>query len=58
MAEPSLELVVQLLRQVQQDGRETRETVREILRRVSNLERLAGYSADADAYREASIARS
>lgn len=57
MAEPSLEAIVSLIRQIQQDLRETRETSREILRRVSNLERLVSYRAVADADREARIDR-
>lgn len=46
MAEPSLELALQLLRQMQLDLRDTKETAREILRRVSNLERLAAERVD------------
>lgn len=49
--------IVSVRRQMQHDARETRETSREILRRVSNLERLASYRAVADADREARIDR-
>lgn len=38
MAEPSLEMIMQLLPQMQQDGRETRENVCELVRRVSGVE--------------------
>ena len=57
MAEPSLEAILSLIRQIQHDARETRETSREILRRVSNLERLVSYRAVADADREARVDR-
>jgi hypothetical protein len=57
MAEPSLDTIVSLVRQIQHDARETRETLREILRRVSHLERLVSYRAVADADREARIDR-
>lgn len=57
MAEPSLEAIVSLIRQIQHDVRDVRETSREILRRVSNLERLVSYRAVADADREARIDR-
>ena len=57
MAEPSLETIVSLIRQIQHDIRDVRETSREILRRVSNLERLVSYRAVADAEREARIDR-
>lgn len=57
MVEPSLEAIVSLIRQIQHDVRDARETSREILRRVSNLERLISYSAVADADREARIDR-
>lgn len=57
MAEPSLETIVSLIKQIQHDVRDARETSREILRRVSNLERLVSYRAVADADREARIDR-
>jgi hypothetical protein len=57
MAEPSLEAIVSLIRQIQHDARETREISREILRHVSNLERLVSDRAVVDADREARIDR-
>jgi hypothetical protein len=55
--EPSLELALRMLRQLRDDINVTKESLREVLRRVSHLEHLYAHSAGVDADREARVDR-